>query len=107
MRKWGNEVRNWLGRKKNLQRLRREERIALVDFKEREIPLTFQAKRLGLNRSSLYYEPIGPSEDEIRIKHRIERHYQYPFFGSRRMTAMLRRENRIINRKPKKGLQDT
>lgn len=29
---------------KNLLRLNRVERIALVDFKEREIPLTFQAK---------------------------------------------------------------
>jgi putative transposase len=71
-----------------------------VDFEEREIPLTLQAKLLGLSRSSLYYEPIGPSEDEIRIKHRIDEIYtQYPFFGSRRMTAMLRRENWIINRK--------
>ncbi|CCQ95171.1 hypothetical protein CULT_2330005 [[Clostridium] ultunense Esp] len=32
---------------KNLLCLRREERIALVDFKEREIPLTFQAKLIS------------------------------------------------------------
>ena len=58
-----------------------------------------QAQLLGLSRGSLYYHPVGPSIQEIATKHRIDELYtRYPFYGSRRMTAVLRQEGRSISR---------
>ena len=88
----------WL--KKNLaSNLSRAERLALMERETKELPLKTQANLLSLNRSSLYYQPVSPSAEEIAIKHRIDEIYtQYPFYGSRRISAVLRREM-TINRK--------
>jgi len=78
----------------------RAERLMLVERNNKEIPLTIQAALLSLNRTSIYYKPAPPSEEEIAIKHRIDEMYtQHPFYGSRRITVMLNRENIHINRK--------
>ena len=62
--------------------------------------LATQAELLGLSRSGLYYRPRPPSPEEIAIKHRIDEIYTaHPFYGSRRITAQLRREEVVINRK--------
>jgi len=61
--------------------------------------LQTQADLLSLNRSSLYYQPLPPSPAEVAIKHRIDELYTaHPFYGSRRITAVLRRDF-PINRK--------
>jgi putative transposase len=63
------------------------------------VPLSAQAALLGLSRSSLYYKPCGPSEKELRIKHRIDEIYtQYPFYGARRMRQQLRREGEAVGK---------
>ena len=55
---------------------------------------------LTLNRTSLYYKPVEPTEEELRLRHRIDEIYtDRPVSGSRYMTAILRREGWIINRK--------
>jgi len=77
--------------------LSRAERLALVERENKGLPLSQQAEMLGLSRSSLYYQPCGPSEKEIRIKHRIDEIYtQYPFYGSRRIHQQLRREDEVV-----------
>jgi putative transposase len=88
----------WL--KKNLaSNLPRSERVALVDWADRELPLNVQAELLSLNRSGLYYQPVPPSPDELWIKRRIDEIYtQWPFYGSRRITVELQKEL-TINRK--------
>lgn len=49
---------------------------------------------------SLYYKPVPASEEEVALKHRIDEIYtDYPFFGSRRITVLLRVEGLTINRK--------
>jgi putative transposase len=64
-----------------------------------EIPLTVQAELLSVSRSSLYYQPVGPTEKEVAIKHRIDEIYTaHPYYGSRRITAKLRREGTHISR---------
>lgn len=74
--------------------------MALVERDERELPLSLQAELLSLSRSSLYYQPVLPSAAEVALKHRIDELYTaYPFYGSRRITAHLRREGLSINRK--------
>jgi len=71
----------------------------MLERESGEISLAEQAALLGLSRSSLYYEPVGPSEQEITTKRRIDEIYtQYPFYGSRRITAALCREGLWISR---------
>jgi putative transposase len=74
--------------------------VALVERDSEEISLTTQAKLLSINRTSIYYKPVPPSEEEIAIKHCIDEIYtQRPFYGSRRITVQLRRQNMNVNRK--------
>ena len=59
-----------------------------------------QAELLSLNRSSLYYQPQPPSAAEVALKHRIDELYtQWPFYGSRKITAQLQQEGVEVNRK--------
>ena len=72
----------------------------LVERDENKLALTVQAELLNLSRSSLYYQPVLPSAEEVALKHRIDAIYTaYPFYGSRRITAQLQREGVVINRK--------
>ncbi len=59
-----------------------------------------QCELLAVNRSSLYYEPAGPDEEELALMRRIdELHLQHPFFGSRMLMRALKGEGTAINRK--------
>ena len=70
-----------------------------MDFEKRILPITVQAELLSLNRSSLYYEATPPSENEICLKHAIDQIYtDNPFFGSRRITAVLNRSGIAASR---------
>ena len=72
----------------------------MVDMDSEKISISRQAELLSLNRSSLYYKPVDISDEEIRLKHRIDEIYtDRPVSGSRYITAILRREAWVINRK--------
>jgi putative transposase len=72
----------------------------LLDREAGELSVRVQAGLLGLNRSSLYYQPVPPSAEEVALKHRIDELYTaHPYYGSRRVAAVLRREGRVISRK--------
>lgn len=78
--------------------------MALLERGSAELPLVVQTELLGLCRSSLYYEPVGPSAREIAIKHRIDELYtKHPIYGSRRMTAVLGREGWSVSRPTVQG----
>lgn len=80
--------------------LSRDERVALVERTNGELSLSVQMQLLGLNRTSLYYQPVPPSAEEIALKHRIDQLYtDHPYYGSRRITGQLRREGIKVNRK--------
>ena len=88
----------------DLSRLERLERLELLERGEGALPLITQARLLGLNRSGLYYQPVEPSEGELKLKNRIDEVYtRWPFYGSRRITAELRREGWTLNRKAVQG----
>jgi putative transposase len=71
----------------------------MIEFGHPDLSLSTQADLLSLSRSSLYYQPLGPSAREIAVKHRIDEIYtRWPFYGSRRITNELRKEM-TINRK--------
>jgi putative transposase len=56
---------------------------------------------LGVSRASLYYEPLGESEENLQLMRWIDEQYTAaPFFGSRRMAAWLREHKKVaVNRK--------
>lgn len=88
----------WL--KKNLaSNLTRAERLALLEREQSNLSLRRQCDLLSLNRTSLYYQPLPPSPAELYVKRRIDEIYtECPFYGSRKITALLRLEM-DINRK--------
>jgi len=72
----------------------------MVERENEEVPLRTQARLLTLNQSSLYYQASEPSDEEVRLKHRIDEIYtKFPVYGSRRITQELRSEGWNINRK--------
>ncbi len=59
-----------------------------------------QCELLGLNRSSLYYEPAPESAENLRLMRLLDAQYTAcPFYGSRRMTAWLVSQGEVVNRK--------
>lgn len=76
--------------------LPRDKRCELIELDNSELGLKAQADLLSLNRSGLYYQPIGPSAAEIAVKHRIDEIYTaHPYYGSRRMAVILSKETPI------------
>ena len=59
-----------------------------------------QCRLLKVARSSLYWRPAAVSEDDLRLMRRIDELYlATPFYGARRMVAVLRRDGWMVNRK--------
>ncbi|CEP66843.1 Uncharacterized [Moorella glycerini] len=57
----------WL-KKRVASELNRDKRVSLVEWGHPELSIKKQAELLSLNRSSLYYQPVPPSPEEIAIK---------------------------------------
>lgn len=64
------------------------------------LPVSRQCELLGLARSTVYYRPVAASSEDDVLKQRLDELYTaHPFYGSRRMTAVLQREGYAVNRK--------
>jgi putative transposase len=71
-----------------------------VDRGHSDLSIRRQCELLGLNRSGLYYEPVGESEENLRFMRLIDEQYtRAPFYGSRKMTKWLVTEGYAVNRK--------
>jgi putative transposase len=67
---------------------------AWLELDHEEISTRRQCELLGLNRSSVYYQPEPVSPDELVLMRRIDKIYtRCPFYGSRRITAQLNRDH--------------
>ena len=76
------------------------ERLALVEPSDPVLSIVAQCRLLKLARSTLYYQPTPVSAEDLAVMRRIDEVYlASPFYGSRRMTAVLRREGWLVNRK--------
>ncbi len=63
------------------------------------LPLTRQARELGISRGSIYYLPKPVSAADLAIMRRIdELHLEFPFAGSRMLRDLLRQEGVEIGR---------
>ena len=75
-------------------------RRALVDRDDPELAVVAQCRLLKIARSTLYYQPAPVSEDDLALMRRVDELYlAHPFYGSRRMVAVLRRDGMVVNRK--------
>jgi len=63
------------------------------------IPISRQAELLGVARSTVYYEPVVDTYS-LELMHQIDEEYtKTPFYGSRKITAVLKRRGYEVNRK--------
>jgi putative transposase len=71
----------------------------LLEREQPDLSLTTQCDLLGLNRTSLYYQPVPPSPDELALKRRIDELYTaYPFYGSRKIAVVLELNRKLVQR---------
>jgi len=86
------------GLKKNLD-LSYRDKVSLIEKRNHDISITRQAELLGIARSTIYYRPIVDPYD-LTLMHLIDEKYtRTPFYGSRKMTASLKRDGYRVNRK--------
>src|SRR5271168_5250060 len=76
------------------------DRRALVDRDDPVLAIVAQCRLLKIARSTLYYRAAPVDPDDLAVMRRMDELYlDSPFYGSRRMVAVLRREGLVINRK--------
>ena len=76
------------------------DRRAKLDRDHPHLSVRGQCAMLGIARSGVYRQPRPANDNELALMRRIDELYtRWPFFGSRRITAMLRSEGTPINRK--------
>jgi len=72
----------------------------MIDFKDPKVSVCNQCRLLNLNRSSVYYQPVETSSQDLAWMRLIDEQYlKTPFYGSRSMTLHFRRLGYNINRK--------
>jgi putative transposase len=80
--------------------MNRAARVAMVDCGRADLSVRRQCALLGLARSGIYRQPAPPDLEELALMRWIDEQYlATPFYGSRRMTAELRKAGRRVNRK--------
>ena len=68
--------------------------------RDHDLPVSHQARLLGISRGTVYYQAQEASEDDLKLMRRIdELHLDYPFAGSRMLRDMLRREGFMAGRR--------
>jgi len=65
-----------------------------------DLSVVRQCQLLDIARSSFYYQPQTPSDEELTLLRLLDQQYlKTPFYGSRRMTVILRQQGYEVNRK--------
>jgi len=75
------------------------DRRTLVDRDDPVLAIVAQCRQLKIARSTLYYRPVPVDPDDLAVMRRMDELYlASPFYGSRRMVAVLRREGEAGSR---------
>jgi putative transposase len=75
-------------------------RKALLEPANATFSLRQQCGLLGTNRSSLYYQPQGESDENLLLMRLLDEQYtQTPYYGVFKMTAYLRTLGHVVNEK--------
>lgn len=73
---------------------------SLIDLDMPNLSISRQCELIGLARSTLYYEHAEETPENLLYMRKIDKLYtKSPFFGSRKMTAILRGQGYCVNRK--------
>jgi putative transposase len=84
-----------------------ERRRLLVEPDHAEISVRRQCDLLGVNRSGLYYQPVGENAENLILMRLIDEEYtRHPFLGSRRMMLWLNDQGHQVNRKRVRRLME-
>ncbi len=77
-----------------------DQKRAAIEPQHPAISVARQCELLGLCRASYYYRPVAVSAEELQLLRRLDEQYtRTPFYGVRRMTAVLRQEGHDVNPK--------
>jgi putative transposase len=72
----------------------------LIETDHPELSVRRQCELLGLSRSSLYYQGVPESAENLRLMRLLDQEYTaHPFLGSRRLTKWLSEGGETVNRK--------
>jgi putative transposase len=72
----------------------------MIEPNHPQLSVRRQCELLGLNRSTLYYEPASESAENLHLMRLLDEQYlRTPFYGWPRMTAHLRRQGYPVNHK--------
>lgn len=71
-----------------------------MDLGHLDLSIRRQCELLSVNRASLYYQPGGESEENLRLMRLLDEQYtRTPFYGRRRMTVWLQGQGYEVNPK--------
>jgi putative transposase len=74
--------------------------MKLIEPEHPKISIIRQCELIDINRSTLYYEEKPETPENISLMRRIDELYtKFPYYGSPRITAQLKREGLAINHK--------
>ena len=77
-----------------------DDRLRMIDKDAKDISLTRQCELLHISKGAFYYEPVGIDPYTLNLMDLLDRQFtDTPFYGSRRMTAWLNRQDFPVNRK--------
>jgi putative transposase len=77
-----------------------EQKRALIEPAHLQLSIRRQCVLLGLARSTLYDQPLGERAENLQLMRLLDEQYTAtPFYGVRRMTAWLRGQGYVVNRK--------
>lgn len=83
------------------------EKRMMIDSDHAELSMARQCNLLSLQRSVFYYQPAEESKENLALMAEIDQQYlKCPFYGTRRMTALLNRLGYPVNRKRVQRLYD-
>jgi putative transposase len=72
----------------------------LVEIAHPQLSIARQCQLLSIARSSFYYQAQAVCDEELRVMRLIDQQYlETPFYGSRKMSVMLRNQGYLVNRK--------
>jgi putative transposase len=75
------------------------EKKAMIRRDHPELSVGRQCRLVKLSRSAFYYRPMGVDDETLAVMTAIDKVFtRYPFFGSRQITAYLRRDGIVVGR---------
>ena len=75
-----------------MESLNVNEKRLLIEPRNADFSQRTQCRLLGLHRSGLYYEPRGPSEEDLLLMRAIDEEFlKHPYYGKRRMAVEMKK----------------